>query len=106
MRSGTTWDNILEEVRSENLQGKVAVFGCGDSISYGDFTVIISAMLLRKFTPHSRRVVLSWLVKLTPLVMILFTASRFKMDISWDLHSTKLTKDILLKNVSELGVLS
>jgi flavodoxin I len=22
MRSGTTWDNILEEVRSENLQGK------------------------------------------------------------------------------------
>ena len=38
MRSGTTWDNILEEVRSENLQGKkVAVFGCGDSISYGDY---------------------------------------------------------------------
>ena len=59
MRSGTTWDNILEEVRSENLQGKkVAVFGCGDSISYGDFTVIISAMLLRKFTPHLRRVML------------------------------------------------
>ena len=38
MRSGTTWDNILEEVRSENLLGKkVAVFGCGDSISYGDY---------------------------------------------------------------------
>ena len=59
MRSGTTWADILEEVRSENLQGKkVAVFGCGDSISYGDFTVIISVMLLRKFTPHLRRVVL------------------------------------------------
>lgn len=36
-RSGTTWDDYLEEIRGLDLAGKpVAVFGCGDSQSYGD----------------------------------------------------------------------
>jgi flavodoxin I len=36
-RSGTEWDDILEEVKELALAGKpVAVFGCGDSQAYGD----------------------------------------------------------------------
>merc|ERR1712071_734946 len=36
-RSGTTWDDYLEEVKALDLGGKpVAIFGCGDSQSYGD----------------------------------------------------------------------
>merc|ERR1712061_527457 len=36
-RSGTAWDDLLEEIRSTDLCGKpVAVFGTGDSVSYGD----------------------------------------------------------------------
>merc|ERR1719191_305223 len=36
-RSGTTWDDYLEEIRGLDLCGKpVAVFGTGDSSSYGD----------------------------------------------------------------------
>merc|ERR1711953_486318 len=37
MRSGTAWDDILEEIKGLDLNGKpVAVFGCGDSSGYGD----------------------------------------------------------------------
>jgi len=36
-RSGTAWDDLLEEIRGSDLCGKpVAVFGTGDSVSYGD----------------------------------------------------------------------
>jgi len=36
-RSGTTWDDYLEEIAALDLKGKpVAVFGCGDSAGYGD----------------------------------------------------------------------
>merc|ERR1719293_102348 len=36
-RSGTTWDDYLEEIKALDLKGKpVAVFGCGDSQGYGD----------------------------------------------------------------------
>jgi len=36
-RSGTAWDEYLEDIRSMDLGGKpVAVFGLGDSVSYGD----------------------------------------------------------------------
>jgi flavodoxin I len=36
-RSGTTWDDYLETIKGYDLKGKVvAVFGCGDSQSYGD----------------------------------------------------------------------
>merc|ERR1719293_376284 len=36
-RSGTTWDDYLEEIAALDLKGKpVAVFGCGDSQGYGD----------------------------------------------------------------------
>ena len=36
-RSGTTWDDILDEIKGTDLKGKpVAVFGCGDSQGYGD----------------------------------------------------------------------
>jgi len=36
-RSGTAWDDVLEEIKATDLKGKpVAVFGCGDSQSYGD----------------------------------------------------------------------
>lgn len=36
-RSGTTWDDYIDEIRGLDLGGKsVAVFGCGDSQSYGD----------------------------------------------------------------------
>merc|ERR1711904_158181 len=36
-RSGTAWDDLLEEIRGTDLFGKpVAVFGTGDSVSYGD----------------------------------------------------------------------
>jgi len=37
-RSGTAWDEVLEEIAGLDLSGKkVAVFGCGDSSSYGDY---------------------------------------------------------------------
>merc|ERR1719382_1700876 len=36
-RSGTAWDDLLEEIKGTDLCGKpVAVFGTGDSVSYGD----------------------------------------------------------------------
>jgi len=36
-RSGTRWDDLLEEIKGTDLCGKpVAVFGTGDSMSYGD----------------------------------------------------------------------
>merc|ERR1711879_817512 len=36
-RSGTAWDDLLEEIRGTDLCGKpVAVFGTGDSVSYGE----------------------------------------------------------------------
>jgi len=36
-RSGTTWDDYLEEIAGLDLKGKpVAIFGCGDSQGYGD----------------------------------------------------------------------
>jgi len=36
-RSGTAWDEYLEEIRGMDLGGKpVAVFGVGDSVGYGD----------------------------------------------------------------------
>eukprot|EP00403_Amphidinium_massartii_P022490 CAMPEP_0178398258 /NCGR_PEP_ID=MMETSP0689_2-20121128/14679_1 /TAXON_ID=160604 /ORGANISM="Amphidinium massartii, Strain CS-259" /LENGTH=232 /DNA_ID=CAMNT_0020019013 /DNA_START=111 /DNA_END=809 /DNA_ORIENTATION=+ len=36
-RSGTTWDDLLDEIKGMKFSGKpVAVFGCGDSQSYGD----------------------------------------------------------------------
>jgi flavodoxin I len=36
-RSGTAWDDLLDEIKGVDLKGKpVAVFGCGDAGSYGD----------------------------------------------------------------------
>jgi len=36
-RSGTTWDDMLDDIRGLDLKGKpVAVFGTGDSAGYGD----------------------------------------------------------------------
>merc|ERR1711933_141966 len=36
-RSGTAWDDVIDEIRGLDLAGKpVAVFGCGDSQGYGD----------------------------------------------------------------------
>merc|ERR1719213_544506 len=36
-RSGTAWDDYLEEIRGLDLNGKpVAIFGCGDSAGYSD----------------------------------------------------------------------
>jgi flavodoxin I len=36
-RSGTTWDDYLDEIKGLDLCGKpVAVFGVGDSMGYGD----------------------------------------------------------------------
>merc|ERR1712061_480922 len=36
-RSGTSWDDLLDEIKETDLAGKpVAVFGCGDSQAYGD----------------------------------------------------------------------
>lgn len=38
MRSGTSWDDVLEELAGMDFSGKkVAVFGCGDSSSYSDY---------------------------------------------------------------------
>jgi flavodoxin I len=37
LRSGTAWDDILEEIKGLDLNGKpVAVFGCGDSVGYSE----------------------------------------------------------------------
>jgi len=37
MRSGTAWDDVLEDIAGLDLGGKpVAIFGCGDSQSYGE----------------------------------------------------------------------
>merc|ERR1712083_485351 len=36
-RSGTAWDDLLDEIKGVDLAGKpVAVFGCGDSQAHGD----------------------------------------------------------------------
>jgi len=36
-RSGTSWDDLLEEITGLDLNGKpVAIFGCGDSAGYSD----------------------------------------------------------------------
>merc|ERR1719240_2298379 len=36
-RSGTAWDDVIDEVKELDLAGKpVAIFGCGDSGAYGD----------------------------------------------------------------------
>merc|ERR1719464_1587432 len=36
-RSGTAWDDLLDDIKGSDLAGKpVAVFGCGDSSGYGD----------------------------------------------------------------------
>merc|ERR1712151_17842 len=36
-RSGTAWDDLIDEIKDVDLSGKpVAIFGCGDSGSYGD----------------------------------------------------------------------
>jgi len=36
-RSGTAWDDLIDEIKGMSLDGKpVAVFGCGDSSSYGE----------------------------------------------------------------------
>merc|ERR1719210_1218572 len=36
-RSGTAWDDIIDEIKEVDLKGKpVAVFGCGDSAAYGE----------------------------------------------------------------------
>merc|ERR1712241_1356158 len=36
-RSGTAWDDVIDEIKGLDLAGKpVAVFGCGDSLGYGD----------------------------------------------------------------------
>merc|ERR1712241_1441116 len=36
-RSGTAWDDLIDEIKDVDLSGKsVAVFGCGDSGSYGE----------------------------------------------------------------------
>merc|ERR1711930_32626 len=36
-RSGTAWDDVIDEIKGLDLAGKpVAVFGCGDSQGYGD----------------------------------------------------------------------
>merc|ERR1719195_2557130 len=36
-RSGTAWDDLLNDIKGSDLAGKpVAVFGCGDSSGYGD----------------------------------------------------------------------
>lgn len=38
MRSGTSWDDVLEQIGGMDFSGKkVAVFGCGDSSSYSDY---------------------------------------------------------------------
>jgi len=37
-RSGTAWDELLEDVKGMDMSGKkVAVFGCGDSVAYSDY---------------------------------------------------------------------
>merc|ERR1712093_81529 len=37
-RSGTAWDDVMDEVSGLKLKGKkVAIFGCGDSVAYGDY---------------------------------------------------------------------
>lgn len=37
-RSGTAWDDVLDELRGLDMSGKkVALFGCGDSSSYSDY---------------------------------------------------------------------
>lgn len=37
-RSGTSWDDVLEEIRGADFSStKVAVFGCGDSSAYTDY---------------------------------------------------------------------
>merc|ERR1712146_677057 len=36
-RSGTAWDDVIDEIKELDLGGKpVAIFGCGDSQGYGD----------------------------------------------------------------------
>merc|ERR1711865_1133793 len=37
-RSGTAWDDVIDELKGMDFSGKkVAIFGCGDSSSYSDY---------------------------------------------------------------------
>merc|ERR1711907_436610 len=49
-RSGTAWDEVIDEIKDLDLSGKkVAVFGCGDSSSYGDYFCDAKSVIDGKF---------------------------------------------------------
>merc|ERR1712032_1627145 len=49
-RSGTAWDEVIEEIKDSDLSGKkVAVFGCGDSSSYGYYFAESKSVIDGKF---------------------------------------------------------
>lgn len=61
MRSGTAWDDVLEEITQTDLAGKkVAIFGCGDSSGYGDYFCDAMEEMQRTFKEAGATVVGAW----------------------------------------------
>jgi len=61
MRSGTAWDDVLEEITGLDLAGKkVAIFGCGDSSGYGDYFCDAMEEMQRTFKEAGATVVGAW----------------------------------------------
>ena len=62
-RSGTAWDDVLDEIKGLDMGGKkVAIFGCGDSSGYGDYFCDAIEELHSTFKEANATLIGSWKV--------------------------------------------
>lgn len=60
-RSGTAWDDVLGSISGLNLSGKpVAIYGLGDSVSYGDYFCDAIEEIHRHFKEAGANLVGHW----------------------------------------------
>ena len=60
-RSGTAWDDVLDEIKGIDMGGKkVAIFGCGDSSGYGDYFCDAIEELHSTFKAANATLIGSW----------------------------------------------
>jgi len=75
-RSGTSWDDIIDEIKELDLGGKpVAVFGCGDSSSlWSSFSIKLCLADLVQYAAARRR-------ELLRLASLAASAQRLREDV-------------------------